>query len=141
MRSLSTLFIVALCARAAGQTPSVEGVVTNSLTGAPLAHAHVILRDPGKSDGVRYGAETRPEGKFSISGIKPGTYIVSGERVGFVMPRGAGSRLSVTLGANDKAGDLQLRLTPGGAIIGHVTDAEGDPVERATVIAEGIVWR
>ena len=139
MRDLSALLIVVLCARASGQTASVEGVVTNSLTGAPLAHVHVILRDPSQNDGVQYGAETRPEGNFSISGIKPGSYMVSGERVGFVMRRGVGSRLSVTLGANDKTGDLRLKLTPGGAITGHITDADGDPVGRATVIAEGIV--
>jgi hypothetical protein len=115
-----------------GQTASVDGLVTSSLTGERLARVHVILKDPANKTGVQYGAQTTDEGKFSVAGIAPGSYLVSGERVGF-----AGGRARVTLKADDKKSDLEVKLTPVGAITGRVTDAEGRPVERASVIAEG----
>ncbi len=92
----------------------------------------MILKDPANKTGVQYGAQTTDEGKFSIAGIAPGSYSVSGERVGF-----AGGRARVALKADDKKSDLEVKLTPVGAITGRVTDAEGEPVERASVIAEG----
>jgi hypothetical protein len=130
MRKLLT--IVAFASSAWGQTASVDGVVTNSLTGSPLARVHVILKDPANKTSVQYGAQTTDDGKFSVAGIAPGSYSVSGERVGF-----ARGRVYVTLKADDKKSDLEVRLTQVGAITGRVTDAEGEPVERASVIAEG----
>jgi protocatechuate 3,4-dioxygenase beta subunit len=135
MRKL--LMIAALGPCMWGQTASVEGLVTNSLTGERLARAHVILKDPANKTGVQYGAQTTDEGKFSVAGIAPGSYLVSGERVGFgTLPSDQG-RARVTLKADDKKSDLEVKLTPVGVITGRVTDAEGEPVERASVIPEG----
>ena len=132
------LSISALCSSAWGQTAAVEGVVTNSLTGAPLPRVHVILKDPASSAGVQYGAQTSDDGKFSIGGINAGAWSFSCERVGFVMPRGASGSVNVVLKADDKTGDIQLKMIPAGAITGRVTDADGEPLERASVIAEGL---
>ncbi len=117
------------------QTATVEGIVTNSLTGAPLPRVHVTLRDPGDTAATQYGALTTEDGKFSIQRIKPGSYAVTGSRVGFVMARGA--RLSLSLKGDDKNGDLSVQLTPTGSISGRVTDAEGKPLEGAAVFVEG----
>jgi hypothetical protein len=133
MHKLSMIvMIVALGPCMWGQTASVDGVVTNSLTGERLVRVHVILKDPANKTGVQYGAQTTDEGKFSVAGIAPGSYSVFGERVGF-----ARGRVYVTLKADDKKSDLEVKLTPVGAITGRVTDAEGVPVERASVITEG----
>jgi hypothetical protein len=129
---LMIVMIVALGPCMWGQTASVEGLVTNSLTGERLARVHVILKDPANKTGVQYGAQTTDEGKFSVARIAPGSYLVSGERVGF-----ASGRARVTLNADYKKSDFEVKLTPVGAITGRVTDAEGEPVERASVIAEG----
>ena len=117
------------------QTAAVEGTATNSLTGAPLPRVHVILRDPGDTTATQYGALTSDDGKFSIQSIKPGSYAVTGSRVGFAMARGA--RLRLNLKADDKDGELRVQLTPVGAISGRVTDADGNPLEGAAVIVEG----
>lgn len=117
------------------QTAAVEGIATNSLTGAPLPRVYVTLRDPGDTAATQYGALTTEDGKFSIQSIKPGTYLVTGSRMGFVMARGA--RLSLHLKAEDKNGDLRVQLTQAGGISGRVTDAEGEPLEGAAVRVEG----
>jgi Carboxypeptidase regulatory-like domain len=117
------------------QSAAVEGIATNSLTGAPLPRVHVILRDPADTAATQYGALTTEDGKFSIQSIKPGTYAVTGSRMGFVMASGA--RFTLSLNAEDRNGDLRVKLTPVGAISGRVTDAEGNPLEGAAVIVEG----
>jgi protocatechuate 3,4-dioxygenase beta subunit len=118
-----------------GQTAAVAGTATNSLTGAPLPRVHVILRDPADAAASTYGALTTEDGKFSIQSIKPGTYVVTGSRIGFVMARGA--RLTLRLKAEDRNGDLRVQLTPTGAISGRVMDAEGEPLEGAAVTVDG----
>jgi protocatechuate 3,4-dioxygenase beta subunit len=132
MRIHNTFFFFAASGILAfGQIASVEGVVTNSLTGAPLPRVNVVLQDPDESTATRYGALTMPDGKFSVSGLKPGTYSVTGERIGFVTPIGFDAR--VTVKADDEKNDFQLKLVPVGAITGRITDAEGKPVEGAGV--------
>jgi hypothetical protein len=101
---------LAFCLTAPAQTAAVEGTVTNSSTGAAVPRVHVILQDASNPAGTRYGALTTESGTFSIEGIRPGTYSVTSTRLGFVMPRG--SRLAVTLRADDKNSDLRLQLTP-----------------------------
>lgn len=117
------------------QSAAVEGIATNSLNGAPLPRVHVILRDPGDTAATQYGALTTEDGKFSIQSIKPGTYAVTGSRMGFVMASGA--RFTLSLKAEDRNGDLRVQLTPVGAISGRVRDAEGNPLEGAAVNVEG----
>jgi large repetitive protein len=134
-RLFFTLVAFSLCA--SGQTAAVEGFVTNGITGVPLPRANVTLRDLDPKSASQYAALTTADGKFSVIGMKPGSYAVTATRVGFVMPRGSPSRVKATVKADDKVSDLRVKLTPVGAIAGRVTDADGTPVERAEVIAEG----
>ena len=87
-------FILCLvgCLTAQGQTPvdrakkeplNIEGVVVDFFTGAPINHAHVILR----SNSHLYGAISTVDGKFAIRPIEPGQYSASVERPGY-MARG-----------------------------------------------------
>jgi hypothetical protein len=132
------LLLAAFHLRAFGQTAAVEGVVTNGITGVPLPRANVTLHDLDLKSTTQYGALTTADGKFSAIGMKPGSYAVTAARVGFVMPRASLSRVKVTLKADEKVSDVRVKLTPVGAITGRVTDADGTPVERAEVIAEGV---
>lgn len=108
--------------------------MTNSVTGVPLPRVHVTLRDPGDAAATQYGALTTEDGKFSIQSIKPGIWLVTAARVGFVTPRGP--RLRLNLKADEKNSDLRVPLTPVGAISGRVTDAEGRPLEGAAITVE-----
>jgi hypothetical protein len=120
-----------------GKTASIEGVVTDSVTGAPIPRVHVMLN--GSIDGLPgiYGATAAVDGKFSITGITPGSYSLAGQRVGFVAMPGQGNITRLTLKADDHKTDVNLKLAPTGAITGRITDANGEPVEGASVEVRG----
>jgi protocatechuate 3,4-dioxygenase beta subunit len=131
--------IVQLAAQTASDKPaSVEGIVTDSVTGAPVIRAHVTLQGRS-SDEVdrRYGATTGADGKFSISGIEPGSFLLTSERVGFVA---IDKSPQVTLKAGDSKTDIEVKLTPTGTILGRVTDPDGEPVQGASVEAANAAY-
>ena len=118
---------------------SVTGLVTNSVTGGPILRSHVVLRPAGSGKPEinlsTYGALTNAEGKFTISRLPSGRYSVSADRIGFVMPTGGSAvrSLTFTLAPGEMKADLNLTLTPTGAITGRVLDASGEPMPGAMV--------
>ena len=138
MRGLRSSCGVLLAAVAMAQAPpepaTLAGSITHSVTGAPVPRAHIALRGSGPN-AKNYGALATAEGKFSITGIVPGTYQASTDRVGFFMPAEPGGRTAVELAlrAGDKKEALNLRLAPLGSVSGRVVDADGEPVEGADV--------
>lgn len=147
MRGLRSSLGLALAAAALAQAPaqngaSVNGVAIHSVSGAPIARAHVSLHGLG-ANAKNYGALSTAEGKFSITGVAPGSYQATVERVGFFMPAGFGgtTTVAVALRAGETKDDLKLQLAPLGSISGRVLDSEGEPVEGASVtidIGQGI---
>jgi hypothetical protein len=77
--------------------------VTHAMTGAPILRAHVSLRGSGP-DAKTYESLTAADGKFSITGIVPGTYEITTDRVGYYMPAEPGRRAAAeaVLRAGDK---------------------------------------
>jgi hypothetical protein len=140
MAGLFPLLAAAVCAFAQTSPPpaSVSGVVTNSVTGAPVLRAHVTLCVFANNGQRTYGALTNGEGKFTIAPLPPGRYNASVERVGFVERPSSdmGRSRDMNLGPGDKREDLQLTLTPTGAISGRVLDPGGEPVPGCSVSAE-----
>ncbi len=122
--------LAALAGSSLAQTANITGIVTNSVTGAPIVRAHVTLRGQ-----KTFGALTNGEGKYSIAGIPPGGYAYWGERVGFTSEMNAGDRATVDLRAGENSQDL--KLIPVGAIAGKVLDADGEPVQLVGVTAVG----
>jgi hypothetical protein len=120
----------------AAQTARVEGVVTNSVTGAPVPRAHVTLEGTIDGQRGRYGTTSATDGRFSITGITPGSFMPTAERVGFVPYLSVRAIEWVTLKANDSKTDIEIGLTPTGTITGRVTSCDGEPLEGAFVIAE-----
>ena len=104
---------------------SLEGTVKDSVSGAPIPRARVLLG--------RYSATASAEGKFTIGGIVPGNYRLTAQRPGFVMPR---KPIRMVLGAGERKTETEIALVPAGGIAGRVTDADGAPVEGARVQAE-----
>src|SRR5260221_3250224 len=127
---LSRAFILCLvsCLTAQAQTPvdaakkeplSIEGVVVDSFTGAPINHAHVILR----SNSHLYGAISMVDGKFAIRPIEPGYYSASVERPGYLTPaneQSSNGAMTVDLTHDQPAHDLLFRLVPASASSGRV---------------------
>jgi len=126
---------VAVSTPAGRKSASLEGVVVNQLTGAPLPRVHVSLWN--WDDGVHrdYGAMTRPDGTFSITGMPPVTYGIGINRAGFANPRAG--RTTVTLLAGEQTRGLKLQMVPSGEIAGRVLGPDGEPEEDISVYVRG----
>jgi protocatechuate 3,4-dioxygenase beta subunit len=126
---------VAAATPAGRKAASVQGMVINQLTGAPLARVHVSLWN--SDDGIHrdYGAMTNPDGTFSITDMPPITYGVVITRAGFANPRACCA--SVTLRAGEQMRGLKLLLVPSGAIAGRVLGPDGEPAEDIWVGVRG----
>lgn len=132
------LCLATACGCAFSQPASLQGVVTNSVTGEPVLRAHVSLR-PRSSErpGVQkhFGALTTSEGKFSIAAIDPGRYSLTVEKPGFLalFPKNAPD---LNLQPGDTRNDLKLALVPAGSITGRVLNADGEPMENVRVAVD-----
>src|SRR5437588_333346 len=73
--------------RAAEQSGSISGTVTDSITGAPVADAVVTVV------GTAFTAKTGADGRFTITGVPAGSYRIRGRMLGY-MP-GAGIQVRV----------------------------------------------
>jgi len=141
---LPILFLVVAAAMAQPQPQaqptgngSLSGVVTNSVTGAPVPRARVQVIILGSGNSQVTGAVTDEAGKFSIGGLSAGRFILNVQRVGFVTPA-AGNRINDSpLRPDEKREDLKLILTPTSGISGRVINAAGDPVQGAIVSLDG----
>jgi uncharacterized GH25 family protein len=138
------LLLASAPAAAQGDSPddhkpaSFSGAVTNSVTGAPLPHAHVRLSQRGSNTRV-YGAMTDEQGRFSITAVELGTYAATAEHRGYSPVSGSWPNGSdrepkeLTLKAGEEVKDFALQLVPYAVISGRVVDANGVPVDKATV--------
>jgi hypothetical protein len=133
----------ALWAQAPSATPpenlcTVQGHAVNSATGEPLRSVAVTLHSAASDLGVRnpYTAATDASGNFTMGNVEPGQYWLSASRTGFVDFRyGSRGYLRIILAAQQKSDNLVLSMAPYGAILGKVTDEEGEAVAGLQVQA------
>ncbi len=117
---------------------SIEGKVTNALTGEPVKKARISLDHMGRQDNASYSATTDAGGRFAIQDVDPGDYILSAERNGFARLR-YGDRgpnrpaPPFTLKAGARVNDVAFRLLPHAVIAGRVLDEDGEPMESVQV--------
>ena len=111
------------------KTGSVAGVVIEEKSEEHIAKAFVILRRD-QEGGI--GAITGPDGKFTLRDVDPGTYVLTVERDGYVVPRGQPQ--SVQVQAGQTTADVKLKLQRTGAVSGRILDADGDPVPNVSVL-------
>src|SRR5688572_21481137 len=88
MKATAVLLLMLLLAAPptpATQAPpgSVEGVVVDVLTGAPIAKVTLDLQSPDNPS-IRYPGITSPEGRFAFAGVLPGRYSLTAMRTGYV---------------------------------------------------------
>jgi hypothetical protein len=124
------------------QTPDgarVEGVVLDTVSGAPVRRALVQLRLSGSSqtsvESADYAEFTGPDGSFHFERLAPGSYSLSYSRTGYLLPRISTGYSSHTVraAAGETVKGLRYGLIPQSVVSGRVVDEEGDPVEGVRV--------
>jgi hypothetical protein len=122
----------AVDAAAAPRSGSITGRVVGD-DGQPLANIRVsvVAFDANSANQSVQAALTDGEGNFRANGLRVGAYQVSAYAPAYVTPRSPGIEANYY-----RIGDtVTLTLRKGGVITGRVTDASGEPVAGAAVLA------
>jgi hypothetical protein len=129
------------------KTGSIRGRITAADTGKPLRRARVrVLADKQDSFARAVTAATNSRGEFEVTGLLPGSYFVTGTRVGFISveygQRRAGERgLTVDVRAGQVSDRIDITLPRGGVIAGRVSDDIGEPYPGVRVDALALQYR
>ena len=108
---------------------SIEGQLTNALTGAPVRKADVAV---GTVEGtVVKRVLSDVNGHYAVSGLADGRYRVAAARAGY-LPALAGAVVALK---GDERRQVNIALETPAVITGHVVDEEQDPVEGVEVAA------
>jgi len=120
-------------AQDAASSGAVEGTVVDSVTGAGVAGAAVVLTAPRSA---RYETTTDAAGHFKIAGMSPGSYRASAEKDGFASPP-PDLRLLLSSGLRVVSGSdpvkIEIKLTPLKTIQGRVLGPDGRPAAGTEV--------
>jgi len=133
---------------AASQTPTattglgaISGVVTDAVTGRPLAGAIVTLTSMGRGRSAAYRPQaTDGQGRFIFTDLPPSDYLMSSSCVGYVDSSFSGLSsprdvTRITLAAGQWLSNLRFELARPISIGGTVADETGEPVVGAYVRA------
>ncbi len=129
---------------ASAQTGAISGVVTDGVSGPPVADALVTLtfRRPGAVNPSRLTQVTDALGRFVFPELEAGdAYQLTASKFGFV--EGAYGRenaesrtsVSVSLSTGQWRANLKIPVWRYGSISGHVTDERGEPLVGVLVRA------
>jgi hypothetical protein len=118
MGRLAALFLLASALHA----QSVDGILIDSITHAPIPDVIVTLLGP-----VRYNGTTDAAGAFRIESVERGKYVLNIVKAGYVLPSG---RRAVQI---DSDAHLAIEMDPLGRIEGRVHYPDGRPAPRAPV--------
>jgi hypothetical protein len=140
MRLLVTLALACgvLCAQTTPEPASVEGTVLNAATGEGLRKANVKLVP--LQNGTSLSSTSEASGRFLLTGVAPGQYLLIVDRNGFVaQPYGSKATnqpaATLRLAPGQNLTDVTIRLVPQGVIMGRVIDEDGDPIPHVSVRA------
>ena len=107
---------------------TVEGTVTNSITGAGIDGAAVVLAG---NKSARYETTSDAAGHFKITGVAPGDYRPDVKKDGFASPTFDLSTLlsepGLRVPSDRDPGKLELSLTPLDTVHGRVLGQDGKP--------------
>jgi hypothetical protein len=113
----------------------IHGIVLRAGTNEPVVGALVLLQ--GKS-GIASTGTTGTDGKFALKNIEPGQYTLTFGRNGYVTQAYGekvfgGTAMPIDVREGKPLNDLLMRLTPTGAVSGHIRDSEGQPLPGVQV--------
>lgn len=128
-----TLLLTLCAAQALAQREapaSVAGRVREGERGVAGVNVVVLSADSSRRFKPAGRARTDAEGRYRITGVPPGKYVVTPMAPAYVLlditnfPPGK----PLTLSAGDSVEDTDFRVLRGGVITGRVTDADGNPI-------------
>ena len=132
--ALAALLLLTLCAArtvAQREAPaSVSGRVTEGERGVAGVTLVVTPVEPSQRFKPLARARTDAEGRYRVTGVPPGRYVISPVAPAYVLldansfPPGK----PLTLSAGDSVEDTDFRIMRGGVITGRVTDSDGNAV-------------
>lgn len=118
---------------------TVEGVVIDARTQAPLRKASVVLVGGGEASRGGAGALSEASGRFVVEKVPPGRYQLMVRRNGYAsapgMGGGGGNPATLTLAPGQHLKGIVLRLQPAAVITGRVIDEDGEPLAYARISA------
>lgn len=113
---------------------SADGTVVNSVTGEPIARAHVNVIPNGSAG---YSTITDSSGSWSLSNMGCAAGVLQVTRPGFLQNTpnsGAGGPFRrLTLVSGSPVHDVKTELVPQSVAFGKVLDDQGDPVVGAQI--------
>jgi hypothetical protein len=119
-------------------TASIAGRVLTADTGRPVKRARLTVSGGGRGGRT---VTTDDQGRYRVGDLAAGSYTVTASRTGFVdatfgqrRPLQPGSPVPISDG--ETRADVDLRLTRGGVITGHVVDEDGEALARALVTVQ-----
>ncbi|MSV32322.1 MAG: carboxypeptidase regulatory-like domain-containing protein [Bryobacterales bacterium] len=131
-----------------GQGPSATGSVTGKVvdaatkTGIRKATVHATIRRPTQDlaggaqfyPATTYSTVTDDGGAYRFAGLPPGPIDLQADKAGH-LPRLAQRRGQTVVRAGEETAAEEMLLVKQAIIAGRVTDLDGEPLERVSVIA------
>lgn len=123
---------------------TLEGRVIHSITGEPLRKVALSLRPSTRNTGANATSiSTDADGRFRFENLQAGSYLLSGDKTGFIRQMYSTRRSTATafngtpieLRPGQSVSTIEFKMTPQGVITGKVLDEDGEPVARAGVSA------
>lgn len=142
------LFVALGCAIVRGQAPPATGSLTGKVVDATTkagirkatVYATIVGPPPAPGDAVRftpptiYSTATDDGGVFRFSGLPLGPVQLRAEKVGH-LPQSPTGRERLAIRAGEETPSAELVLVKQAVIVGRVTDLDGEPIERVSVVA------
>jgi len=122
----------------------ISGTVIKLADGTPLKNATVQLSNETDREHT-IATRTSADGHFALKNVPAGRYKLTVSRNSYVTAEYGQKKLSdpgaaFTLAAGENRQDLVFKLIPAAVIAGRVFDEDGEPTQRASVMASREVY-
>ncbi len=130
MRTLEVALACATPSAAPGLPASISGIVRDALDGAPLSNMLIEAQKSDVDDFDSERATTDAQGRFHLSGLKPGSWSVQAKRSETI----ESATYRFQLAAGEQRSDLEIGLARGVEVSGTVSGLNGFPIQRLNLL-------
>jgi hypothetical protein len=125
-----------------GGKPAVKKRVVVREIKTNYGNSGVYLRGDESREGKLYIGLTDAEGKYRVTGLPAGDYMVSVQILRSYAPAGQSGKKErqIHLGDDEERANIDFTMVKGGVITGRVTDSNGKPIIRGFVSVNQADW-